>query len=287
MKLSALFAAASLAYASLTAPASAQVPANWTQPFAPFRVIGPIYYVGTAGISSWLIKTPKGLILLDVGVPDAAPMVEAHIEALGFRLNDVKVLLISHAHFDHAGGVAKLKADTGATVIASAGDRYALEHGIYPGWEGRRDFNFPPVKVDRVIGDGEAVSLGGVTLTARVTPGHTAGCTSYLLPVTDAGQRHEAIFFCSASVAANRLAPNPQYPGIVADYRKSFAVLKTIDADIYLAPHAEFYDLAGKRAAMEPGKPNPFVKPGELRAAVAAFEADFSAQLAKQEAAKP
>jgi metallo-beta-lactamase class B len=287
MTIRTLLAGALAAVSVLAAPAMAQAPASWTQPVAPFRVIDNVYYVGSAGISGWLIATPKGLILLDPGMPAYAATLEKNVEALGFHVKDIKILLISHAHFDHAGGLAKLKADTGAQLAASAGDRYALEKGVYPGWEANHAFDFTPVKVDRVVNDGDKVRLGGVTLTARLTPGHTAGCTSYLLRVRDAGVRHEAIFFCSASVAANRLAPNPQYPGIVADYRKTYALLKTIDADVYLAPHAEFFDLAGKRAAMGPGKPNPFVKPGELQHAAAEFETDFNAQLAKQEAAKP
>jgi metallo-beta-lactamase class B len=273
--------------ALIASPAAAQVPANWTAPFPPFRVIDNIYYVGSAGLSAWLIKTPKGLILLDVGVPANADRVEKNIQTLGFNLKDVKILLNSHAHFDHSGGLAKLKVDTGAQMVASAGDKDALEEGVYPGWEQNHALDFPPVKVDRVIGDGDKVTLGSVTLTARILPGHTAGATAYLMPVTEAGVRHEVIFFPSASVAANRLAPNPQYPGIVADYRKTFARLKTIDADVYLAPHAEFFDLQSKRAAMGPGKPNPFVKPGEFQAAVATFEKDFDAALAKQETAKP
>jgi metallo-beta-lactamase class B len=282
-----VLAAFCLAVVALAAPATAETPANWTRPYAPFRVIGPVYYVGSAGISAWLIKTSDGLILLDVGLPANAAMVEKSIQALGFRLQDVKILLNSHAHFDHSGGLAKLKADTGATLMAGAGDRYALEKGVYAGSEDVRAYDSPPVKVDRVLNDGDKVTLGDVTLTARLTPGHTAGCTSYLLPLTADGKPHTAFFFCSASVAANRLAPNPQYPGIVADYRKTFALLKTINADVYLAPHAEFFDLEGKRAQMAPGKPNPFVKPGELQHAVGQFETAFDASLAKQEAAKP
>jgi metallo-beta-lactamase class B len=285
MRLKTAFLIATLSLAALAAHASAADPANWTQPFAPFRVIDNIYYVGSAGLSAWVIKTPKGLILLDVGVPANAAIVEKNIQALGFRLSDVKILINSHAHFDHAGGLAKLKADTGAILEASAGDRYALEKGVYQGSEARRDWDFPPVKVDRVLKDGDTVSLGGVTLTARITPGHTPGATAYILPVVEAGIRQTVIFFPSASVAANRLAPDPQYPGIVADYRKSFALLKTIDADVYLAPHAEMFDLVEKRAAMGPGKPNPFIKPGELQSAVVEFESDFNASLAKQEAA--
>jgi metallo-beta-lactamase class B len=287
MSFRAAIAAAFLGLMAFAAPAMAENPANWTQPFAPFRVIGPVYYVGSAGISAWLIKTSGGLILLDVGLPANAAMVENNIRTLGFRVKDVKILLNSHGHFDHAGGLAKLKADTGAVLMAGAGDRYALEKGVYLGSEDVHAWDFPPVKVDRVLNDGDKVTLGDVTLTARLTPGHTAGCTSYLLPLTEAGQTHNAFFFCSASVAANRLAPNPQYPGIVADYRKTFALLKTIHADVYLAPHAEFFDLVGKRARMAPGKPNPFIQPGELERATASFEAAFNAALAKQEAAKP
>ena len=256
-------------------------PSNWTAPTKPFHVIDSVYYVGTEGISAWIIRTPKGLILLDVGMPDAAPLVEENIKALGFKLSDVKILLNSHAHIDHAGGLAKLKADTGAMLIASAGDRYALEKGVYEGSETIHDLDFPAVKVDRLIGDGETVELGGVKLTAVLAPGHTKGCTGYSLPVTDRGVTHQAFFFCSASVAANRLAPNPQYPGIVDDYKRTFARLKTIKADVLLAPHAEQFDLVAKRAKLD-GPVNPFVREGELQALTQNMEADFAVQLAKQ-----
>ena len=256
-------------------------PSNWTAPTKPFHVIDNVYYVGTEGISAWIIRTPKGLILLDVGMPDAAPLVEENIKALGFKLSDVKILLNSHAHIDHAGGLAKLKADTGAMLIASAGDRYALEKGVYEGSEDVHLLDFPAGKVDRLIGDGETVELGGVKLTAVLAPGHTKGCTGYSLPVTDRGVTHQVFFFCSASVAANRLAPNPQYPGIVDDYKRTFAKLKTIKADVLLAPHAEQFDLVAKRAKLD-GPVNPFVREGELQALTQNMEADFTVQLAKQ-----
>ena len=281
MRLKAIIAGVSLAMAANAVHAQA----NWTKPFAPFRAIDNVYYVGSEGLSACLISTPKGLILLDVGMPANAEPVENNIKALGFQVKDVKILLNSHAHFDHSGGLAKLKADSGAELDASAGDKPALESGTYPGWESRKDLDFPPVKVDRVLNDGDTVSLGGVALRAVLTPGHSAGCTSYLLSVTDAGVKHTAFFFCSASVALNRLAPNPQYPGIVADYRKTFARLKTIDADILFAPHAEMFGLQTKRAKLVAGQPNPFIKPGEVQTLGAAFEKAFEASLAKQEAA--
>jgi len=282
--------AALLAASALLAPQAraGAFPASWAQPAAPFHVIDTIYYVGTEGISAWIVKTPAGLILLDGGLPEAAPMVEANIKALGFALSDVKILLNSHAHFDHSGALAQLKADTGAALAASEGDRYALEHGVYPGSENVQAFNFPAVRVDRVLADGDTIELGGVKLSVVLTPGHSAGCTGFTIPVTERGVTHTAFFFCSASVAANRLAPNPQYPGIVEDYRRTFARLKTIHADILLAPHAEFFDLKGKRARLD-APVNPFIVPGELDRLTATMESEFQRQLALQtaKAAKP
>ena len=198
----------------------------------------------------------------------------------------MKFLRNSHAHFDHSGGQAKLKTDTGAIVVSSEGDRLALEKGIYPGSENVAALKFPPVRVDRIILDGDQITLGGVTMTAHITPGHTKGCTSWSWPVTDQGVTHTAIDFCSASVAANRLAPNPQYPGIVEDYRKTFAKVKTIKADVFLAPHAEFFGLAAKRDRIVEGKPNPFIDPAAFHAFVAGQETAFEATLARQQAAK-
>ena len=265
----------------------AQSPAAWTDTITPFRVIDNVYYVGSAGLTAWLITTPKGHILLDVGLPQNAAMVERNIRRLGFRLRDVKIILNSHAHFDHSGGIAALKRATGARLFASAGDREALERGVYIGSEDHTEFNFPPVHVDSLIPDLGSVTLGGVTLTANITPGHTAGCTSWTLPVMSDGARHIAVFFCSTSVAFNRLAPKPQYSGIVDDYRRSFARFKTIDADVFFAAHSELFDLQGKRARIALGQANPFIDAGALQRTVAEFEADFDKELARQRAASP
>ncbi|MBI1407930.1 MAG: subclass B3 metallo-beta-lactamase [Caulobacter sp.] len=270
----------------LATSASAQWPATWTKPTQPFQVIGNIYFVGTEGLSAWLITSPKGHILIDGGMLENAPLIEANIKSLGFKLSDVDLLLNSHAHFDHAGGLAQLKKDTGAILIASVGDKWALENGKYPGFETNAALNFPPVKVDQTVPDGGTVGIGGNILTANITPGHTKGCTSWTTTVKDGGKAYKVIFFCSATVAANRLAPEPQYPGIVADYQKTFARLPKMKADVFLAPHPEQMGIAAKKAAIGPGKPNPFVDPGELGRNAAALEADFNTQLAKQQAAK-
>lgn len=263
-------------------PLAAQMPSNWSEPTAPFRVIGNVYYVGSAGISAWLITSPRGHILLDAGVPDFSERVEANIRTLGFRLRDVKILLHSHAHMDHVGGMARIRRATGARLFSSAGDRDALERGVYIGSEEVAILRFPAVRVDSVIPDGARITLGGDTLTAHHTPGHTAGGTTWTMPVTIDGVRHTVIFLCSLSVAANRLVPQPQYPGIVEDYRRTFARLKGMQGDVVLAAHAEQFDLPAKRARLLPGAPNPFIVPGDLVRIVSTAETEFAARLAAQ-----
>lgn len=258
---------------------------SWTAPMAPFRIVGDLYYVGSQGISAFVLKTRDGLILLDAGMPTYAPQIIKNIEALGFKPTDVKVIVASHAHFDHAGGFAEIKRITGAKLAIMEQDVKADETGTYPGSEAIHELDFRPVKVDHLLHDGETVSLGGETLTAHLTPGHTAGCTTWTFPVYEAGKTYSVIYQCSMSVAANRLVNRPQYPGIVADYRKSFAVLKTFKADIFLAPHADQFGLLEKKAKMALNAPNPFIDTGELPRRVAAGEAAFKADLARQEAA--
>jgi metallo-beta-lactamase class B len=271
-------------------PAHAADPANWRQPAEPFRVIGNIYYVGSDGLASWLIATPQGHILIDGAMAYNAPMIEANIKALGFTPSDVKILLNSHAHMDHAGGLAQLRADTHAPLFASAGDKPLLEQGVYPGAESDKSLSFPPVKVDRVIGDGQPVSLGPVTLTAHITPGHTPGCTTWTMRVAENGEAHQVVFLCSMTVAANRLVGKPSYPGIVEDYRRAFTAARALKADVFLSAHAETYGLPRKRAALLAARKagqaaNPFVDPAAYAKAVDAAAADFETQLKAQTAA--
>ena len=277
-----------LSVALLGGAATAQGPANWTAPNEPFRIGGNLYYVGTAGLGAYLLTSPQGHVLIDGAMPTSAKMIEANIERLGFKPGDVKVLLNTHAHFDHAGGLAELKKDTGAKLYAAAGDRQALETGTYVGSEDVKAFDFAPVKVDHVLKDGEQVRLGNIVLTAHLTPGHSGGCTTWTFPVKIDGAERQALLYCSTSVAANRLVSKtkgPQYPGIVADYEATFAKLKTMQADVFLAPHAEQFGLGAKRAKLAAAGPNPFVDPGELQRTVAASEAAFRADLAKQQEA--
>lgn len=255
--------------------------AAWNEPFDPFTVIGNIHYVGAAGVSAFLITTPEGHILLDGGLPQTAPQIAANIERLGFSIDDVRYLLNSHAHFDHAGGLARLQRASGAQMIASAADRPPLEAGRFP-YGPSRDVGFPPVRVDRVIGDGDRVELGGVTLTAHLTPGHTPGCTSWKMDVTGAdGARHRAFFHCSATVAGQSLAP-PAYPSIVADFRATFARIGEIQADVMLTNHPELMDLRGRRARQLAGEANAFVDAAALPALNERLAAAFEAELERQ-----
>lgn len=257
----------------------------WNRPHAPFHVIGNVYYVGVAGVAVFLIRTPAGDILTDGALPESVPLIERNLRTLGVKLPDIKILLNSHAHFDHAGGLAALKKATGAKLYASAADAPFLEAGHITFGPSRAD-PFPPVAVDHQIRDGDTVSLGGVTLTAHLTPGHTPGCTTWTMPVTTAGHTYQVMFFCSISVAGNPLTGTPAYPGIAQDYLHSFAKLSHMHADVFLAPHGEQFGMDAKLERMKAGAANPFVDPDELGHYLAAARKDYDAQLAAQFAAK-
>jgi len=275
-----------LILAAMTAVAQAGIAIRpeWSRPVAPFHIIGNIYCVGTEDIGIYLITTPDGDILIDGGLAKTVPLIEQNIAKLGFKISDVKVLLNSHAHFDHAAGLARLKRDSGATFTASAGDAPILERG-YITFGPSANYRFPRIKVDRIVKDGEQISLGGTVLTAHLSPGHTPGCTSGTMPVKEAGVTHNAIFYCSTSVADNPLVNNSEYPTIASDYRTSFAKLRAIDADVFLAPHALFFHPREKLKKVKPGAPNPFVDPGELHRLVDESERNFDEELAKQQKA--
>lgn len=253
---------------------------SWNQPVEPFRIAENLYYVGASDIASYLITTPEGHILIDGGFVETAPQIEANVVKLGFKLADVEILLNSHAHFDHAGGLAELKAATGAKVFASAADATLLESG------GKGDFRFgdegqfPPVVVDRRLADGEKVTLGGAELTVHLTPGHTRGCTTW----TFKANALDVVVVCSASILDYRFVGEESYPGIAADYERTFATLKALPVQIFLAPHGGFFDLAGKRerAAMGMGLRNPWVDPAGYKAWVERMEGAFVAALEKQ-----
>jgi metallo-beta-lactamase class B len=260
--------------------------ASGNQPVAPFRIIGNLYYVGASDVTSYLISTPKGLILLDSGYAETVPQVEANIKALGFKLGDVKILLNSHAHFDHAGGLAELKRQTHAELEVSAADAALMARGGLgdPNYGDR--FHYEPVQADKLLKDGDKVGLGGVTMTAHVTPGHTPGCTTWAMQVEDGGRPYDVVFLCSVTTPGYQLVNNPRYPNIVADFTHSFAVLKALPCDVFLGAHGGYYDLQGKLARLQRHEPgNPFIDPPGYQAYLAEAEQAFEQKLAEQQRA--
>lgn len=256
---------------------------NWSRSFEPQRIIGNVYYVGSNLISSFLIVTPAGNILIDTGHAQMLPQVEANIEKLGFKPKGVKLLLNSHAHFDHCGGFAEFKRQTGATIVASKLDGELMMRG------GKGDFYwgdglaYEPVTPDRIVSDGEQVELGGVTMTAHLTPGHTKGCTSWSMRVRDGGKDYNVLFLCGLTASLYKLTNNPQYPNIVEDAQTSIRKLQAMHVDVLLASHGFWFDLEGKAARQKDGAPNPFIDASELGRHLAEMQADLDQALQSQE----
>ena len=229
-------------------------------PVEPFRIIGNVYYVGASEVTSFLITTPKGHILVDAGFPDTASQIIKNIRTLGFKPEDIKLMVNTQAHFDHAGGFAEIKRLSDAKMIASPLDKILIEAG------GKGDFtwgdtlDYEPVKVDRVVRNGERVTLGGASLTAIFTPGHTKGCTAWEYSVTEKGRKYKVLFWGSASSPGYKFFDNKNYPNIVAEYEKTFAIMKTLKPDVFLASHGSFFDLLEKAAKIRATREtNPFV----------------------------
>lgn len=283
--------------ASAAAPAVAPVPTRaWIAelfdslkaPIPPRHLVGPIYYVGVSGVSSFLITTPAGHILLDTGFADTVPAVRRGVEQLGFKLADIKIMISSHAHVDHVGGHAAMQQLTGAQVVASADDARLLESGgadDFLSWP-KDTLAFAPVHVDRIVADGDTVTLGGVTLTAHITPGHTRGATTWTMDVADGGRTYHVVFFSSTTInPGTSLVLHPAYPGIVADYEKTFATLQALPCDIFFAPHGSQFDLAGKFARQDRGDGvAAFIDPAGWRRLLATVEQAFRDQLAAERA---
>jgi metallo-beta-lactamase class B len=259
---------------------AAQVNPAWRQPIDPVRIVGNVYYVGTRGLSSFLIVTPAGGIIIDSGEAESVPFIRANVEKLGFRLSDVKILLTGHAHYDHVGGHADLKRLTGAQIMVMDADREALESGVDrsalggPGWK--------PVRVDRVLKDGDTVTLGGVTLTAHLTPGHTQGCTTWTTTVGQDGKKYQVAFTGSVTVNDGvHLVGNTRVPAIAEHYARAFRVLHGLKVDVFVAQHGGVFALEDKaRRASVDSRVNPFVDPDGYQRFVARAEQNYLKQLA-------
>lgn len=265
-------------------------------PLPPFRIADNLFYVGSRDLAAYLVVTPAGDILLNANLPSSPPQILHSLQLLGVQPHDVKVLLISHAHPDHAGGAAALLRATGARYEVMDEDAPVVESG------GRTDFaygaqqasRYPPAHVDRVLHDHDTVTLGGVTLTAHLTAGHTRGCTTWTmavhLPGEPAADRRQVVIVGSWNVNPGyRLVAlrgrQPSYPGIARDYQSTFSTLEALPCDIFLASHGSFFDLLGKRARMPGEGARVWVDAAGYRRTVAGGRAKFEETLRRQEAA--
>lgn len=271
---------------SAVAPVSAENSPAWTTPFPPFRIAGNLYYVGSKDLASYLIATPKGLILINPNLRSSPPLIEKSVAALGFHFKDVKILLISHAHYDHCAGAAQILKLTGAKYEVMAPDVPVVESG------GRADFHygadpsmyFPPAHVDRVLHDGDFVTLGGTTLTAHLTAGHTKGTTTWTLDEPFDGRAMRVVIVGSPNLNPGyKLVGNHSYPGISSDYERGFAVLRALPCDIFLGAHGVYFDLVGKYARWKAGDKNAFVDPAGYKAYIADREQAFETELHRQQ----
>lgn len=268
----------------------AQENPDWTTPHTPFRVVGNVYYVGSKDLASYLITTPQGHILINSSLPSSVALIRKNVEALGFHFKDVKILLISHAHFDHCAGSALVKKLTGAKYMVMDADVPVVESG------GRKDFaygrssggRYAPSKVDRVLHDGSEVRLGNVVLVAHLTPGHTKGCTTWTMKVVDGGRTYNVVIVGSPNVLSEyKLVGNVSYPRIVQDYELTFRTLKALPCDVFLGAHGSYFGMEAKFARMKEGGVNPFVDPAGYSAYVAEREQAFLTALAKQSGRQP
>jgi metallo-beta-lactamase class B len=271
--------------AVLAAAAPEQLQARTEVAFPAFKIAGNLYFVGGKEHSNFLVTTPQGHILINTGYADTVAMIKDSVEQLGFNYRDIKIILINHAHTDHDGGSAAVKAQTGASYRVMEQDVSTVESG------GKADFYYntpgelyPPTKVDRVLHDGDEVRLGGTVLVAHLTPGHTRGCTTWTMTVQEGGKTYSVVLIGGPMVNGGyQLVGKPSYPQIVADYERTFRVMKSLPADIFVAPHARYWNMEVKYARLQQNPAsNPFVDPAGYRAFVASTEAMFRDKLAQQ-----
>src|SRR5271155_3732909 len=267
---------------------SAQSNPDWTEPFPPFRIPRNLYYVGSKGLASYLITTPEGNILINSDLGANVPMISASIEKLGFHFADTKVLLISHAHYDHDAGSAMIMQRTGAKYMVMDADVSVVESG------GKTDFQYGnapsslyrPAKVSRILHDSDEVKLGGTMLVAHLTPGHTKGCTTWTMKVTDGGKTYNVVIVGSPNVNPGyKLVGNSAYPQIAEDYERMWRVLKSLPCDIFLGAHGSYFGLEEKYPLRKDDGANPFIDPDGYKRFISRKEKEFHDELAKQKLA--
>jgi metallo-beta-lactamase class B len=256
---------------------------KWEEPDEPVKVIGPLYFVGTKGLGAFLFTTAEGHILMNTGMPSSGPMIVASVRKLGFKPEDIKLMINGHAHMDHAGAFAYLKQQFGAQLAVMKDDVAAMENGDINDFKYANDFVYPAVKVDRILRDGDTIRMGDVLLTAYHTPGHTRGATTWIANLVVDGKAYVVAFPDGAGFNPGyRVAKDPSYPGITEDYRRTHHVLEMLKPDIWLAQHNEYYDLAGKRERAKTEGVNAWIDPDGYRRFIAGKKRAFEDQVDKE-----
>lgn len=273
------------ALAAMLAQSAVEWPAEWRKPFAAHRVIGNVYYVGTYDLACFLVVTEQGDILINTGLADSVPLIRQSIADLGFKLEEVRWLLTTQAHIDHVAAMAEMKRLTGARLLASQADAVLLEDGGKSDFHFGPEYRYAPVKVDERIGDGQKLRLGGVELTAYLHAGHTQGSMSYGLTVNEGGKEYRVLIANMGTINPGvKLLGNARYPGIAADYAKTFERQKALACDIFLSSHASQYAMHRKYTAGAAYDAQRFVDPDGYRRAVEGAENAYRRQLAEERA---
>src|SRR5579859_5283557 len=268
---------------------SAQTAGNvFLEPFPAHHVIGNVYFVGSKSLGIYLITTPQGHILVNAGLEESVPGIQHGVEKLGFKFSDIKILLISQAHFDHDAGAARIKELSGAKYMVMDADVPVVESGgkedFFYGQ--RKDLLYPATKVDRVLHDGDTVKLGDIVLTAHLTAGHTRGCTTWTMKVQDGGKSYDVVIVGGPNVNEGyELVNNVAYPQIASDFENGFRVLRSLHCDVFLGAHGGYYGMEEKYARMKDGGANPFIDPTGYESYVKEREQAFLAELGKEQAA--
>jgi metallo-beta-lactamase class B len=275
-----------LAFAAIAAVSHDSEPAAFTTPLEPFKISGNLYYVGSQDLAAYLVVTPEGNILINANLVSSPAQIRHSIEQLGFRWADTKILLNSQAHYDHTAGAAEVLSETHARYMVMDGDVEVITTG------GATDFNarlphFPPAHVDRTLHDNDTVTLGGTTLTAHKTAGHTRGCTTWTMQTHDGGRTLNVVIVGGwSSNPGVALVPShgkpTAYPGITTDFDRAFATFKALPCDIFLGAHGSYFDLKEKYARFKSGDKNAFIDPSGYQAYIADREHAFQAELARQ-----